>query len=532
MSSKQAIYLVTLSYNFFYLCWRATSTYNAEHPALWFVFFSAEVVSVINLVLFIYVLWKPKKRSSNSLPTACLAGDLPKVDILIPCYREPTEVVEQTLRAAIQLDYPADKLCVAVLDDGGSAEMSAMVKGWSQQCETQHGPTVRYIAREKPPGKPHHAKAGNLNNALYGEHSYEFDGEFVIVFDSDHQCIPEFIKTLLPYFEERVGFVQTPQTFSNVPIDDPLGVQAEFFYGPIQQGKDAHDAVLCTGTNVMLRRSALDEVGGFYLHSITEDAATGLLMHSRGWESRFHSEPLAVGLAPTEYMSMLRQRMRWAQGTIQIGKQLKPLSIAGLTMAQRIVYFQAFFYYLTSGFVLMTFLLMPIISTFFHCNPLATSGYQYAIFFTLYFVSNRIAVFAAADETPWFELWRAEQYLFILAPVNIISVYRAFRHTTLEFQSTPKAVKKKESIFGSVAFISIFQPLIAVLSFFALVWNFMIVSRGYVSIGVASVSCVWLAYNIFKLWPALVPIWTHLKTMVSGNYELWTDVSHEQKTTA
>jgi cellulose synthase (UDP-forming) len=149
--------------------------------------------------------------------------------------------------------------------------------------------TLRYIARKKIPGVPHHAKAGNINNALMNEGT---NGDFIVIFDCDMICRPEFLQAVLPHFykmesealviDENVAMVQTPQSFTNVPEDDPLGQQYRYFYGPVLHGWDAVGSTPCCGTNVTFSRKALLSVGGFTYGSITEDFLTSMTLHSHG----------------------------------------------------------------------------------------------------------------------------------------------------------------------------------------------------------------------------------------------------------
>jgi len=150
-------------------------------------------------------------------------------------------------------------------------------------------PTLRYIARKKIPGVPHHAKAGNINNALLNEGT---SGDFIVVFDCDMECKPYFLQAVLPHFlkmengefmvDEKVAMVQSPQAFTNVSEDDPLGQQYRYFYGPVLRGWDAVDSTPCCGTNVTFSRKALLSIGGFTYGSITEDFLTSMTLHSRG----------------------------------------------------------------------------------------------------------------------------------------------------------------------------------------------------------------------------------------------------------
>ncbi len=115
-----------------------------------------------------------------------------------------------------------------------------------------------YIVRSAEwEGHARHAKAGNLINALY-----RTDGEFLLILDADQIPAPEILTRVLGYFRDPlVALVQTPQWFYNVPPGDPFGSQAPLFYGPIQEGKDGWNAAFFCGSNAVLRREALMQLG-------------------------------------------------------------------------------------------------------------------------------------------------------------------------------------------------------------------------------------------------------------------------------
>ena len=122
---------------------------------------------------------------------------LPTIDIMIPCYSEPTEIVEMTLRACYEMDYPRHKITCWVCDDGKKDDMKQMVAEVSQDSR---GMATRYVARIKTPGVPHHAKAGNLNNCIF---NCESSGQLIIVLDCD--MLPEscMARTVAPFFFKR-----------------------------------------------------------------------------------------------------------------------------------------------------------------------------------------------------------------------------------------------------------------------------------------------------------------------------------------
>ncbi|XP_024522432.1 uncharacterized protein LOC9652133 isoform X3 [Selaginella moellendorffii] len=169
------------------------------------IYFLNSVIGAVDLVLPPRI-WRPRQSLSLNWE------ELPTVDIFLTCCKEPTDVPEDSIQAALAMDYPKDQFRVLVLDDGGDDQLK-------QYCEVlEHveppSASVRYLRRVKIPGVPHNFKCGNLNYGL--EHS---DAEFVVMMDADMILHPSFLKTLLPHIvkDPKVSFVQIPQSFYNLP---------------------------------------------------------------------------------------------------------------------------------------------------------------------------------------------------------------------------------------------------------------------------------------------------------------------------
>ena len=167
------------------------------------------------------------------------------MDVFITTYNEPLELVMKTALAARDMTYPHKTW---ILDDGNRPEFRMAAESVG----------VGYVIRgQEWDGRPRFAKAGNVNNALS-----RTDGEFIAILDADQMPEPHFLDRVLGYFDDPdIAFVQTPQKFWNVGKGDPLGSEAELFYGPIQQGKDGWDAAFFCGSNAVLRREALMALG-------------------------------------------------------------------------------------------------------------------------------------------------------------------------------------------------------------------------------------------------------------------------------
>ncbi|HLY40343.1 MAG TPA: UDP-forming cellulose synthase catalytic subunit [Terracidiphilus sp.] len=359
----------TLRYGY----WRVTQTCegitSAGHLHHWDTAFvlmllAAEFFAFSTLILGYFQTLRPLKRPP--LPLEGNPADWPTVDVLIPTYNEPLHVVKGTVLAARALDYPANKMRVLLLDDGRRPEF--------RQFAAQAG--VEYVTRNDNA----HAKAGNINHAL--EH---LSGEFVAIFDCDHVPSRSFLRMTLGWFlrDRGLGLLQTPhQFYSPDPFERNLGQfrtvpnEGELFHRLVQDGNDLWNASFFCGSCAVLRRSALDEIGGIAVETVTEDAHTALRMQRRGWNTAYLNIPLAAGLATESLAAHIGQRIRWARGMTQILRVENPLFASGLSFPQRLCYFNATTHFLFAVPRLI-FLTVPLVYLLF--GKVNIYGYTWAI---------------------------------------------------------------------------------------------------------------------------------------------------------
>lgn len=224
-----------------YVGWRWVASVNWHSWWIAVPLILAETYSVIDSVLFAFGAWKLRERGE---PPTKPSTDV-TVDVFITTYNEPIDLVMRTARAAKAITHPHTTW---ILDDGNRPEMRAAAEAEGLGVITRGKDWV---------DRPRHAKAGNLNNALLAT-----QGEFLLILDADQVPEPSILDRTLGYFkDERMALVQTPQWFENVPDSDPLGSQAPLFYGPIQQSKDGWNAAFFCGSNAILRREALMQLG-------------------------------------------------------------------------------------------------------------------------------------------------------------------------------------------------------------------------------------------------------------------------------
>jgi cellulose synthase (UDP-forming) len=547
-----------------YVGWRWIASVNWHSWWIAVPLILAETYSLIDSLLFAFGAWKLRERGE---PPTKPSTDV-TVDVFVTTYNEPIDLVMRTARAAKAITHPHTTW---ILDDGNRPEMRAAAEAEGLGVITRGKDWV---------DRPRHAKAGNLNNALLAT-----QGEFLLILDADQVPEPEILDRTLGYFkDERMALVQTPQWFENVPDSDPLGSQAPLFYGPIQQSKDGWNAAFFCGSNAILRREALmqlgitryvrevetsvqrtiktakkllgrarvtetdervlvalddaegvvdrarDEIAGgeplgevtyrfqrgidaiafrfaaadlesvradlqelaamstdantfaglddaaldvlgqrgaspvaaiesiavlaraldvnrddeaqaimpLATISVTEDMATAMRLHGLGWRSAYHDEILAKGLAPEDLETMLVQRLRWAQGTMQVFFRENPLVQKGLSFGQRLMYFSTMWSYL-SGFAAVVYVAAPVLCLSFGVVPVQAYSGDFFARLIPFLVLNQLLFWVVAAGRP---TWRGQQYSLALFPVWIESVTSAFenvfRGRPLGFRVTPK----------------------------------------------------------------------------------------------
>lgn len=339
-----------------YMWWRYTATLNMSSGLdLLFggLLLIAETYSWIVLVMgYVQTAW-PLKRQPAALPLDTKIW--PIIDLMIPTYNEDLSVVEPTVYAALGMDWPKDKLRIHLLDDGRRPAFRAFAE--------QAG--INYIVR--PDGR--HAKAGNLNHALN-----KTDGELIAIFDCDHIPTRSFLQVTVGWFlkDSKLALVQTPHHFfSPDPFERNLGHFAEqpnentLFYGLVQDGNDLWNAAFFCGSCAVLRRSAIAEIGGFAVETVTEDAHTALRLHRKGYNSAYLRVPQAAGLATETLSAHIGQRIRWARGMAQIFRTDNPLFGKGLSLLQRLCYVNAMLHFL-SGVPRLIYLTAPLAFLLLH----------------------------------------------------------------------------------------------------------------------------------------------------------------------
>jgi len=453
---------------FWYLGWRAT-TLNPEAYIFSWVLYGAELFGFVTAMLHLFMTWRLTVRNSPAVPAGM------SVDVFIPTINESEAIVRRTLLAARHMDYPHETW---LLDDGNRPEMARLAA--ELDC--------RYLAR----GDNRHAKAGNLNHALA-----QSQGEFVAIFDADHAPQRHFLERTLGYFaDEKVAFVQTPQDFYNLDSYQhrrhkdgrQVWTEQSLFFRVIQRGKDFWNAAFFCGSCAVLRRSALDAVGGFATETVTEDLHTSLRLHMQGFRSVYHAESLAFGLAPDSVSAFLGQRVRWGEGAMKVWRTEGIVFNRRLNLAQRLNYLASVLTYF-DGWQKAIFYVAPAIVLVTGKLPIFTTAENFLLHFLPYFLLT-IWVFE--------EVGRGYSSFVTIEQYNMAR-FVAFARATLgwvtggrKFRVTPKGVPANR--FEQTRIIP--QYLVLALNLYAIPIGYLFYQKyAWLPAGGVAANIVWASVN-------------------------------------
>lgn len=411
----------------------------------------------------------------------------PPVAIAVASYKEPLNVLRDTLICFYNLNYPNKHLYF--LDD------TRYDLPWdTPENKLKYRQSIEELCQSLDinlfRANWHGAKAGMLNDFLqflagktredflfypYSKIKSAEPEKYLIVFDADMNPIPDFVEYVVDVMEKdpKVAFTQTPQYYSNFEFNRVArasGLQQAIFYEFICEGKNEQGAMFCCGTNVIYRREALDEVGGFDETSVTEDFSTSLRFHKLGWKSRYVNRVSAFGMGPEDLGAFFKQQFRWARGTVGIFANLiKEFFVAfhKYSVNQWWEYFLSSTHYFI-GMVYLTMVMFPIIFLFFNMPSYLANPIIYLCAFVPYIILS-MTMFMWMLKKKHYQI--SDIYIVLLLnavsfPVFIKASISALLGISSSFGITPKGGSTILSLQSLMP-----QIFIALLCVSAIVWG-------------------------------------------------------------
>ncbi|PYK60520.1 MAG: hypothetical protein DME21_11415 [Verrucomicrobia bacterium] len=288
-----------------------------------------------------------------------------------------------------------------------------------------------------------HAKAGNLNHALLLS-----DGELIVCFDADFIPTRDFLQRTVGFFREAdVALVQTPQNFfnedavtRNLGLERALEDEQRLFFRALQPARDAMNAIVCHGSCFVVRRSALDAIGGIPTETITEDWATSIKLQAAGYKLYYLNEALSAGMSADKCGEFVQQRSRWAQGTLQaLFASTNPLAIPGLTWRQRLMHSSTVVYYLGSVSSLFN-LIAPLFFLFFGARLLRMTVTE-ILFYRLPFTVGFYLLYSWLTRRTRSAVWTEFYEAFLAPSMGLTAIRSLCKPFGVGFRVTDKAIR-------------------------------------------------------------------------------------------
>lgn len=480
--------VVALGSALIYITWRVLFTIPSDNwvaRVAGILLVTAEFAAIAQMLPSTVRGWQQEVKHLPA-PLSALAS-IPSVDIYIATFSESIGVLEPTLAGAMSIRYPGD-FTVYLCDDGSRPAVRKLAKRYGAE----------YLKREEH----QHAKAGNLNNALANS-----AGELVVTLDADMIPTVDFLEKTVGYFvDENLAFVQAPQAFHNQDVfqhnlfsGNGLPNEQDLFMRTLQAGNDRFNAVMYVGSNAVIRRTALDVIGGFATGVITEDMATGMLLQAAGYRTLFVPDIIAAGLAAENFADLLTQRIRWARGNIQTVRKWNPLTLPGLSWMQRWIYSDGIVYW-HFGILKIVFILAPLVYLIGGIPIIHAGVSSILVIWLPYFVASFVGMKAASQGRRSFT-W-SHVYEITMAPTIAIAIVTEWLgFSTKVFAVTPKGVSTEKLNFRAV--IALPHIVLLGLSLYALLNAFVLSAREFTFDSLV-ITSFWAVYNVVGLVMAIL----------------------------
>jgi cellulose synthase (UDP-forming) len=438
--SRVIVVSILLAVTIRYVVWRSLSTLNLSNPldgvfSLGLLFMELLIIFSYSFQLYLMLKVKDRRREADRMAVGVIDGSFtPSVDILIPTYNEPDFILRRTIIGCQALDYANKK--IYLLDDTRRPKIQQLAKELGCQ----------YITR--PDNR--HAKAGNLNHALT-----KTNGELIVVFDADFIPTQNFLTRTVGFFQdEKMALVQTNQSFynpdpvaRNLGLDDVLTEEVEIFSRHYQLLRDGVETAVCYGSSFVVRRSYLEDVGGFVTNSLSEDYFTGIRLVARGYRFIYLDEKLSAGLAAENIAAHLLQRVRWTRGTLQaFFIDSNPLTIPGLRPLQRLAHFEGLLQWFVN-IPRVVFLLMPLAYLFLRVVPVRATFAEWLYFFLPYYWIS-LTTFSWINKRSRSALLSDLYSVVQCFPLAITAMQVMLNPFSQGFKVTPKGLSQKHFTFN------------------------------------------------------------------------------------
>ena len=477
-------YILSDFFNYVKILYGLDAVLAAEMTAVYMIAFLFLFCWMLFIVLYAFLpvlLILPRERSKQDECVKCRTK-CPFVTVQIPCYNEPFHVVKEAIDSCIALEYPKEKLEIQVLDDSTPVFEEELneesLRGLRKYCKEKG---LSYIRREGHKG----FKAGNLNVGLkYAK------GELLLVLDADSYVPPDILKKIVPAFckDPSLGYVQgltRTSNYSESVVARLMDLAGRGYWEGYLPVHSSYGFIAFNGHNGVIRRSALDEIGGWNEQSITEDLDMSVRMRLAGYGGQYAEYVTCLEKKPTRFDGARTQIRRWSHGAVMVlknyfGKIVSSNTLKWHEKLDMILYMLFFpFHAIAIVFLYATLFLSAAFPGFYDLFPQYSSTIcvlgSFASVFPMFMLS--LLGIAALDISFAKAFFKNIVYLVLLfsglIPTITLGVLSAVFGRKEKFHRTPK-IKKERNRFlkrvqrGYFRFTSagIYLILIGILSYY------------------------------------------------------------------
>ncbi len=235
-------------------------------------------------------------------------ADWPPLTVLVAAHNEEA-VVGDILKALLEVDYPPEKLTIIPVNDRSTDGTREII-----DCFATQNP--RIVPFHRTGGKP--GKAAALKDAMECVST-----ELVLIFDADYVPGKALIRQLVtPFFDPEVGAVMgrvVPLNVGKKLLTRLLDLERSGGYQVDQQARmNLHMVPQYGGTVAGIRRTALEEIGGWNDNALAEDTDLTYRLLLAGWKTVYENRAECYEEVPERWPVRVRQIMRWAKGHNQV----------------------------------------------------------------------------------------------------------------------------------------------------------------------------------------------------------------------
>jgi len=370
--------LLSLAASLRYFSWRIGGTLVLGDPlsaAAGLLLLGAELFAYGVLLLRFFQVLSPRSRTTPALPAGSRA---PAVDVVVPAGDADLDAIRRTAVCCAALEHPDKK--VWILDARRREEVAALARELG----------VGLLRPDRPAQGGGDALETFLRNTR---------AELVARFDPGSLPVRTFLAKTVPFFlrDDKLALVQTPrQTVQadaaqrNLSHGCRFATEEDLFHQVEQPGKDRWNAALFCGSNAVLRRRVVEEIGGLAREEPGFETLASIRLHAAGWKTVFLRRNLAAEEAPQGFAELAAWRIARARGRARVLRRENPLCVRGLSLAQRFCYLaSALSFHL--AIPRLIFLLGPLLLLLSGIAPLHAGLPAAAAFFLPHFLAAELA---------------------------------------------------------------------------------------------------------------------------------------------